>query len=244
MKLYPPVVKFQHKKKLMRSTPAWKTVNISVALLSAAAIIAMILLFAPLKTSTINDLNSAEDRISKAINKEDIPEKIVGKDEEKAENKATAGSTGVFKNVTNVTNLAEAGSVPINTIVRETPVDKIHFQGNIELPGELSNAILAASPSVIPTVATQPDVDDGRSNVGRFLARNFRERIMKEKTPDESPIKSYEIAEAGVTGLNKLLGWDMSLTENTDERGQLESVRFSSKLLKFNAPVKNSSYSR
>jgi hypothetical protein len=53
-------------------------------------------------------------------------------------------------------------------------------------------------------------------------------------------LKAYEIAEAGVSGLNKLLGWEMALDERKDENGKLKSVYFSSKILKFNAPVKNS----
>ena len=40
--------------------------------------------------------------------------------------------------------------------------------------------------------------------------------------------------------LYKLLGWEMALDERKDLNGQLKSVYFSSKILKFNAPVKNS----
>jgi hypothetical protein len=61
---------------------------------------------------------------------------------------------------------------------------------------------------------------------------------LKENTSKDSPLKGYEIAEAGVTGLNRLLGWEMALVEKNDENGELRSVYFSSKLLKFNAPVK------
>ena len=43
---------------------------------------------------------------------------------------------------------------------------------------------------------------------------------------------------AGVTGLNKLFGWQMALDKKNDENGQPKSVYFSSKILKFNAPVK------
>ena len=55
-----------------------------------------------------------------------------------------------------------------------------------------------------------------------------------------APLKGYEIAKAGVTGLNKLMGWEMALNERKDVEGNLKSVYFSSKLLKFNAPVKKS----
>jgi hypothetical protein len=75
---------------------------------------------------------------------------------------------------------------------------------------------------------------------GRFFAKVFRERILKEVTIDDSPIKGYEIAEAGVTGLNKLLGWEMAFEKNSDENGELKSIYFSSKILKIQAPVNKS----
>jgi hypothetical protein len=79
---------------------------------------------------------------------------------------------------------------------------------------------------------------DRRSNVDRFLAKFFHERIMNEKNLGDKPVGSIEIAEAGITGINKLLGWDMELQKKTDENGIITSYYFSSRLLKFNTPVK------
>ena len=56
---------------------------------------------------------------------------------------------------------------------------------------------------------------------------------------DETQTRS-DLAKAGITGLNKLLGWEMSLQKNTDESGDIKSYYFSSRLLKFKAPVKKS----
>ena len=80
--------------------------------------------------------------------------------------------------------------------------------------------------------------DDGRSNVDRFIARFFHEKIMNEKNPGDRPVESIEIAEAGITGINKLFGWDMELQKETDENGIITSYYFNSRLLKFNTPVK------
>jgi hypothetical protein len=85
---------------------------------------------------------------------------------------------------------------------------------------------------------TMPDVENERSRAGRFISRTFREKLLKEKTPPDSPLKGYEIAEAGVTGLNKLFGWQMVLVMKNDDKGQPSSVYFNSKILKVNAPVK------
>ena len=55
---------------------------------------------------------------------------------------------------------------------------------------------------------------------------------------NDTPLKSYEIAEAGIEGINKLLGWDMALVRTNDDSGELKSLYFSSRLIKFNAPVR------
>jgi hypothetical protein len=85
-----------------------------------------------------------------------------------------------------------------------------------------------------------PPLIDERSNVERFLVRFFHERIMKDKNAGTRPVESFEIAQAGIKGLNKLFGWEIALHKNTDENGNVRSYNFSSKLLKFNAPVKKS----
>ena len=105
---------------------------------------------------------------------------------------------------------------------------------SIDLKGEpIHNTLIALNLSV-----TVPEYDDGRSKLSRFIARTFREKILKETKAKDSPMKAYELAKAGVSGLDKLLGWEMALDEKKDANGVLKSVYFSSKILKFNAPIK------
>ena len=113
-------------------------------------------------------------------------------------------------------------------------VEKVTFSPEIILEG---NGISGSLISLKPNVAIPSDYDDGQSRFSKFIAKAFREKLLREKTPKDNPLKAYEIAEAGITGLNKLLGWEMALDERKDENGRLKSVYFSSKLLKFNAPV-------
>jgi hypothetical protein len=87
---------------------------------------------------------------------------------------------------------------------------------------------------------TLPETDDGRNRLSKFIARTFREKLLKDESMNDAPLSSYEIAEAGIEGINKLLGWEMALVKTTDETGELKSIYFSSKVLKFNAPVKKS----
>lgn len=89
-----------------------------------------------------------------------------------------------------------------------------------------------------------PVVDEERSRLSRFIARTFREKLLKENSPDDTPIRTYEIAEVGIDGLNKLLGWNMVLVKTNNESGELKSIYFSSKALKFNVPVKKTELPR
>jgi hypothetical protein len=103
-----------------------------------------------------------------------------------------------------------------------------------------------AADSIVPTTI-DPGAEvayDDRSRIGKFIAQTFRDKILKEDTPEDTPLKGYEIAEAGIEGLNKLFGWEMALTRNNDENGDLKSLYFSSRTIKFNAPVKNNEQSQ
>jgi hypothetical protein len=104
----------------------------------------------------------------------------------------------------------------------------------IEHPAEINN-LIAYNPEIIT-----PAVDIERSSVGKFLSRTYRNLILNEEAATDLPIKGYEIAEGGINGLNKLFGWEMALQKTNDENGDLQSLYFSSKMLKFNAPVKKS----
>ncbi len=86
--------------------------------------------------------------------------------------------------------------------------------------------------------------EDDRNKLSKFIARTFREKILKEETGSDAPVKPYEIAAAGIDGLNRLFGWDMALVRVNDEEGDLKSIYFSSRILKFNAPVRKTDSGR
>ena len=132
--------------------------------------------------------------------------------------------------------LVQNDSLLASTDLPRILINKISVSPDIDLNLETIPNTLIALNYIVPV----PEYDDGRSRLSKFIAKTFREKILKEKTAKDSPLKVYEIAEAGVSGLDKLLGWEMALDEKKDGNGELESVYFSSKLLKFNAPVKKS----
>lgn len=69
-----------------------------------------------------------------------------------------------------------------------------------------------------------------------FMA--FREKILGQSVPDISPLKGWEITSAGITGINRLLNWEMALEISGQEYGEDRTLEFNSKLVKVRTPVK------
>jgi len=119
---------------------------------------------------------------------------------------------------------------------RADPISKLTVMLSAEqITGNLppSTSLLAFQSLPLP-----PFFDDGRSNVERFFGKFFHEKIMHDPESAYRPIETFDLAEAGITGLNKLFGWQLALQRTTDESGEVKSYYFSSKLVKFNTPVK------
>jgi hypothetical protein len=74
-----------------------------------------------------------------------------------------------------------------------------------------------------------------------FIAKSFRQLILNDKNASTERVKPIELADATVTGINKLLGWEMKLEKKSDESGTLNSISFASQLIKFDHNIKNSS---
>ena len=246
MKLTPLSVSYKHKSRLTRITFAGRIIRLSVIGLLAAAIIVLAIIN---YNTGPKSILLKQEIIAKTGTEESF---AVKPSESKSENKFHAGEK-TKKPVLKSNNLSFVSTKPVLISTESERTDQIQSDSGLttrntlqELPektffhrqvnintSSLPNTLVAlSSPQIIPVI------DDGRSRLVKFLARNFREKILKEKTTRDSPLKVYEIAEAGVTGLNKLLGWQMALDKRNDENGELKSVYFSSKILKFNAPIK------
>jgi hypothetical protein len=246
MHLSPGNISYKHKSKLLKRTAAQKIVRLTVIGLSAAAAIALLIMtyiIIPRSTSDIN-IHSAQNKVidtnSPKNDKESAPEKLQINKPIILSQKQSDKLFAVNQTVVPVINEKESYiSQQNDTLVRDMlnsadMVNKIFVTADIDFKVMHVSGNLIASKSAFKA----PVYEDGRSKLSRFIAKNFREKILKENTSKDSPLKAYEIAEAGVTGLNKLLGWEMALDERNDENGELKSVYFSSKILKFNTPVK------
>jgi hypothetical protein len=224
---------------------------LSVIGLSAAAAIALIIItYSVLPgNSTLNIDSSAQTLVTDSTLQK--PSQVIETERiitysmpEPAEQKRESSFSQIRKEDPVITNSDLISTLSDDSLVRitdnqEITVDKVPILTQIDLNNvTIRNTLIASN-----TIVYIPEIEDERSKVGRFFAKTFREKFLKEKTPPDSPLKGFEIAEAGVTGLNKLFGWEMALDKKNDENGQPKSVYFSSKILKFNAPVKKSEVS-
>jgi hypothetical protein len=245
--LIPAVAAYPFKKALYKRTVFQNAVRLSLIGLSAAAVIAIAFILYFTKS---HELPVKYEMTSKAIvndsitgKKQDqkIPEKVVAKNIEpvrKQIKNRLASNNPIEKSNQSLSENKEAKD---ESSLQRTDIliGKINIEPNIAFRAEPEENLI----SLNFTPVSQPDEEEG-SKIGRFIAKTVREKILREKTPVNNPLKGYEIAQAGVAGLNKLMGWEMALDERKDSEGNLKSVYFSSKLLKFNAPVKKTEASR
>lgn len=239
----------KHKHRLIRRTIAQNVIRLSLIGLSAAAIITLAVITYISKPGTLQvkiektaqtilpdtSVKKPAIEIVSEISKEITSVRKITSSK-KQSNNMIAVSRSTFSTIseTRMNTKEPEDSLVRSADLSRTLITKIPVSQEISLKGDtLYNTLIALNSKV-----KAPEYDDDRSKLRKFIAKTFREKILKEKTAKDSPLKAYEIAEAGVSGLNKLLGWEMALDEKKGANGELKSVYFSSKILKFNAPVK------
>jgi hypothetical protein len=232
MKLKTPQCSFAGKNMLFKKEPAGKIYRFIFTAMSAAAIIAFLLLTGVLshqeplqnklvaRQSTFTDSSLNEPVQTRSVSEEiQLPRKAATLKEVKSESQENYDT---FSNLNVIAErepamVARAEVYPIKSLADEMRSDLMDpVKKNIR---EIENF-------------------DYRSNTGKFISRIFRKEIMKEETPSESPLKAYEVAEAGIRGMNRLLGWNMAISRNNDENGEIKSVYFNSRVISFRTPVK------
>jgi hypothetical protein len=240
-RLKPVDVLFPNKKLLLKRTVFQSTVRLSVMILSAAAVItlAFILYFTKPRELPGTIESSVQAIVSDSIQKRNSDQNIPEKEPEPAPSQSSKRSNSNIAAVQPSPNTEipssenQAVTSELEITRTEILIEKISVHPDVGFKTEMPENLIALN----HPVNTEP-VDDGRSKFGKLIAKTFREKLLKDKTPADSPLKGYEFAKASVAGLNKLLGWEMALDERKDPEGNLRSVYFSSKMLKFNAPVK------
>lgn len=247
-KLSPVSVTYKHRNRLIMRTVSGNIIRLSLIGLSAAAIITLVLMTEVLKhplpqvVSEKPSLIIAAGNPVQVITSGEVSEgiktggKVFISEKQKRNLPSLSPKTVLAVSEKNINSGEKTDSLAELKAPHGMLPGKVSFSPAIVLKEEAIPAALITFNCAIPAT----EVDDERPWLGRLLAKTFRTKILKEKTPKDTPVKVYEIAEAGVSGLDRLFGWQMALVEKKDANGELKSVYFSSKILKFNAPVKKS----
>ena len=245
-KLSPPDINYKHKNRLQKQTPSTKVIRFSLIGFSTAAAISLIItlysVISSHNSSTTNNTlhNLVSDklvhRLPAAIATDRIIQDNIKLPAGKKIDKRIAGNNESIHANSNAERTIVHANEPLvrSNDNRETAIKKVTVNTAFDLKNEVVRNTIIPSAAMIVI----PDINNERSKTGRFISKAFRQKFLKEKAPSDSPIKGYEVAEAGVAGLNKLLGWQMALDLQNDGNGQVKSVRFSSGILKIQTPVK------
>jgi hypothetical protein len=225
-KLMAPNVIFDHKSRLKRITPGGRVIRYSAISLSAAAVI----LFAILNNFFVPAIPEEMPLEANTA----FPDTLY------LQQPALIKEARIVPHQKVIIPVFTAALQDSNSAIMrdEGPaLVTIAMIDGIDNPADKIPILLSMSYITVPA----PDVEDDRSAISKFLAHSFRSGILREKKATNAPIQSIELAEAGIEGLNKLLGWQMALRKTSDSTGELKSLYFSSRMLKFNAPVRKTS---
>lgn len=247
-KLTVPVYNYPYKNRLRKLTVPQKVLRISIAAISTAAAIALLVIY--LKPSLLQQTNNIASNVqntsvtdtlimySARLLFKSAPtfENGVRKEEVKTGMTEIPLSSPLLSAESSETDAEEISDMDFNADFNIEPVFAgIDYLRIPELVEKRYNYFILAG---FPERLKPPVFEKNRSNVDRFVAKLIHNKILKDTLSVDKPVKVYDIAQAGVVSINKLLGWDMALVRTSDKEGEPNSVYFSSALLKFNVPVK------
>jgi len=246
LRLKPGKVIYNKKNRLKRRTAAQEVIRMAYMLSGAAAVITLLislylLLSEPLPaektnsaqlvvTPEISNTPQLKSPVSPDFNKTLIIKEVKNNQairaySDKVALKQPETGTVPTDSVSSAEKTVENNNAGIKPIV-------LHHAFELSRVPESTTLIACNFPS------PNNEDEDIRSSIGSFIARNFREKLLREESPADTPLKGFEIAEAGVAGINKIFGWEMELDKKKTETGETKSVYFNSRIIKFNAPVK------
>ncbi len=244
LKLTPPALTYSHKSRIRKLTPAGRILRISLISLSAAATIAIAISL--MLKFTLNppapDSQAATPAAADTITIEAPLPFLYTRAEQLTETSATPILVEPRQTVNEIiTKPVLPGPEPPVILLAETDFER--FSGPEMIAFSLPENVIETEKSSLNSLIEYepgyvPPLFEHRSNVELFMAKLFHEKIMNDKTAGSKPVESYDIARAGILGLNKLFGWELALDRNTDEKGNTRSYYFASRLVKVNAPVR------
>jgi hypothetical protein len=241
IKVQPSDIKYPYKNLLYKKTFAEKLVRVSAVVLSAAAMVSVALII--FNANPLQIINNPAVEAAN-IKPADLSHETSIKPQANNLNSSVPVKSNDNKLLISSVTAKKLKSGSDSSYQKKDPeIIRLQEPEKLNSRAEINLASVENHKSLIPSttkrfIPAAEDEEEYHNRISRFIAKNFREKILKESNSTDSPLKGYEIATAGVTGLNKLLGWEMALNNINDDKGELKSVYFSSKILKFNTPVK------
>jgi hypothetical protein len=240
VRLEPVAVKYAAKKSLKKITPAGRVIRMATMALSAAASLALLI------TTAVWLINAPENEIPGTIAATpEITIELVETPPEKNNHMTEEDRVQTIKALPAAIK-SQPQALPVlaygEPVTDEQP-QYTDVRTIMPAPVSVSEArvvIISEAPSSELAEVLFDQVIDyhGPISLKEHLAMNFREKILGEELPDISPIKGYELASAGITGINKLFGWEMDLEVKKETSGEVNALAFNSRLINFEAPVK------
>lgn len=245
LKLYPPEVRYSKHNKLKKLTVAQRIIRLSAAGISAAATIAVMILL----INIFNRNNADENSVAVLADSKDSLQ-IIAKSPVSSLNSLPVVNEAAPKSRVAISPILAKSDpdsiILINTEIAASGLSVVQPIARPELPLKIDSRLsVNLTEGSVPGILTAinipqnkiPVTDENNANAG-FIARTLRTKILKTEDQEKGRLKVYEIADAGIYGLNKLFGWNMSLKTNRNEKGEIKSFYFSSKLIRFNVPAR------
>ena len=261
LRMEPATVTFKAKGSLKKTTPAGRVIRMGMITLSAAASLALLItaitwfnnsaervitstLAAGSETGDERDITPAVTEIREAgSDREEIdaaPEKDTSTHEQ--------SKTTQKQPIRELPSIVKSPPKAMTLLALNEPVTEEAYQPAPErssMPAPVSGSeVMMVLASAVPSSKLADVLNSdiipyhGPISLKEHLAMNFREKILGEEVPDISPIKAYEIASAGITGINKLLGWEINFEVKKETSGEVNALAFNSRLINFETPVK------
>jgi hypothetical protein len=121
----------------------------------------------------------------------------------------------------------------LDKIIITNPFEKLQAKV-VVVESDYTNSIMLKEMTIINTDNYKLKQADYLS-VRSFVAKTINKKIFHR---DKTKLEVFDIAQAGVQGLNKLTGGNMKLERVYDVNGKLDKTEFTSKLLAFSTPSK------
>lgn len=244
LKLTPPAITYKHKGRIRKLIPAGRILRISLISLSAAATIGIAISL--MLKFTLNppapDSQASAPAAADTLTIEKPQPFLYSRAELNTETSATPIQVEPRQTVPEIiTEPILPDPEPPVMLMAETDFERV--SGPEMIAFRLSEDIIDTEQSSLNSLIEYkpgyiPPLIENRSNVELFMARLFHEKIMNDKNAGTKPVEKFDIARAGILGLNKLFGWELALDRNKDGNGNTRSYYFASRLVKVNAPVR------